>query len=386
MIRTLSLAILLVAQHAFAAPPRTIAPDAIKPGMEGYGLTVFEGTKPDRFHIKVIGVLHNFLPKQDLILIQSDDPRLIHSGIVAGMSGSPIFINTSDGDRLAGALAYGWHFAKDPIAGVTPIDNMLAAARTPLRGRDRTPASEAALDKPLPDERLAQAPRHRGLPLPPPLADGEAPNLMRAAVPLSVSGFGARAVGDLTDAFAPYHVVPMAAGGAAKPGVTGPTRFEPGSAIAVELVRGEDMNVSGTGTVTWVDGDRVIAFGHPMFNVGEIYLPIATAEVHTFMSSISSSFKFASPAVEAGTLVQDRQAAIVGETGARADMIPVRVRVTSPGKAERVFRVEVVRHRFLTPLFTSTVVANAVQEAASDVADATITLHTALGVLGFPAL
>src|SRR2546429_2080975 len=112
----------------------------IRAGMKGYGLTVFQGTKPERFDIRVIGVLHNFLPKQDVILIQSDDPRLLHSGIVAGMSGSPIYIE----GRLAGALAYGWHFAKDPIAGVTPIETMMAELKRPLRGRLSTPVAEAA--------------------------------------------------------------------------------------------------------------------------------------------------------------------------------------------------------------------------------------------------
>src|SRR5438874_413447 len=113
----------------------------IRAGMKGYGLTVFQGVKPERFDVRVISVLHNFLPKQDIILVQSDDPRLIHSGIVAGMSGSPIYIE----GRLAGALAYGWHFAKDPIAGVTPIEAMQAELKRPLRGRASTPFSEAAL-------------------------------------------------------------------------------------------------------------------------------------------------------------------------------------------------------------------------------------------------
>src|SRR5262249_38740381 len=126
------------ATAADAAPPpasagrRTafIPLSEIRAGMKGYGLTVFSGTKPDRFDIRVIGVLHHFLPKQDIILIQSDDPRLLHSGIVAGMSGSPVYIE----GRLAGALAYGWHFAKDPIAGVTPIETMTAELKRPLRG------------------------------------------------------------------------------------------------------------------------------------------------------------------------------------------------------------------------------------------------------------
>src|SRR3954468_8705811 len=138
-----------------ATAPVTIAPpkhvsimpiSEVRAGMKGYGLTVFQGLKPERFDIRVISVLHNFLPKQDIILVQSDDPRLIHSGIVAGMSGSPIYIE----GRLAGALSYGWHFAKDPIAGVTPIETMMAELKRPLRGRAATPFAEAALE---PDRR-----------------------------------------------------------------------------------------------------------------------------------------------------------------------------------------------------------------------------------------
>jgi SpoIVB peptidase S55 len=370
VLRTIPLYLILVAAPAWAAPPKTISVAEVKPGMTGYGLTVFEGTKPDKFNVKVIGVLHNFLPKQDVILIESDDARLKHSGIVAGMSGSPVYLE----GRLAGALAYGWHFAKDPIAGVTPIENMLAELSRPLRGRDQTPAAEAAIERPLGAERLAQAL--------PPLGDA---SLQRASVPLSVAGFGAPALAQLTEAFAPYHLVPMAAGGAARPGAKGPDRFEPGGAIAVELVRG-DMSMVGTGTVTWVDGDKVLAFGHPMFNVGEIYLPVATAEIHTFMSAVSSSFKISSPLKEIGTLVQDRQSCIAADTAQRSDMIPVSVKVRAAGRPERQFHAEVVRHRFLTPLLASTVIANAAQESASDVADATITMRTALAVKGYPAL
>jgi hypothetical protein len=390
IVRASVVAILLTlfAAPARAVPPRTIPVSEIKVGMVGYGLTVFQGTRPEKFAVKVMGVLHNFLPKQDLILITSDDPRMIHSGVVAGMSGSPIFLETADGERLAGALSYGWHFAKDPIAGVTPIENMLAEARRPLRGKDHTPASEASLSPTENDRTFAAAeraprPSYHGYPLPPALMDGDSPRLERAAVPLSVSGFGAAAFDELSKSFAPYHLIPLAAGGGAKKGDSdGPVKFEPGSSIAVELVRGDDMAVNGTGTVTWVDGDKVLAFGHPMFNIGEIYLPISTARIHTFMNAVSSSFKFSSPIAEAGTLVQDRQSCIIGDTGGRSDMIPVKVRVRSPGKTERVFSAEVVRHRFLTPLFTSTVIANATSEAASDVADATITLNTNIGVKG----
>jgi hypothetical protein len=123
-----------------------------------------------------------------------------------------------------------------------------------------------------------------------------------------------------------------------------------------------------------------------MFNVGEIYLPIATAEIHTFMAALSSSFKLASPLNEIGSLEQDRQAGIVGDTSERAGMIPVHVSVASGGRARQVVTAEVVRHRFLTPMLAATVVANAAQTAASDVADATITVRSLLAVRGYKPL
>ncbi|MCU1279380.1 MAG: hypothetical protein JWM53_2926, partial [bacterium] len=365
----------------------------VRAGMKGYGLTVFQGLKPERFDIRVISVLHNFLPKQDIILVQSDDPRLIHSGIVAGMSGSPIYIQ----GRLAGALSYGWHFAKDPIAGVTPIETMMSELKRPLRGRLATPVAEAAnepqhqrrslddvIDSRRNDALSSRAPMLARLPLPA-LPEGGEPRLVRASVPLSLAGFGAAAFSELTHALEPFHVVPLQAGGAGRANASGPTRFEDGGSIAVELIRG-DVSAAGTGTVTRVDGDKVLAFGHPMFNVGEIYLPIASAEIHTFMSALSSSFKMASPLKELGSLIQDRQSGIIGDTSQRADMIPVHVRVGGPNRAVEDFHFEVVRHRFLTPMLASTVVANAAQNAASDVADATITVRSNLAVRGYKAL
>jgi hypothetical protein len=361
--------------------------------MKGYGLTVFQGLKPERFDVRVISVLHNFLPKQDIILVQSDDPRLLHSGIVAGMSGSPIYIE----GRLAGALSYGWHFAKDPIAGVTPIESMMADLKRPLRGRAATPVAEAANDPQFQPhgrrsldeviarrEQLGGSPLLQRLPLPP-LPAGAEPRLERASVPLSLAGFGAAAFAELSHALEPFHMVPLQAGGAGRADGKGPTRFEDGGSIAVQLIRG-DVSAAGTGTVTRVEGDKVLAFGHPMFNVGEIYLPIATAEIHTFMSALSSSFKMASPLKEIGTLIQDRQAGIIGDTSQRADMIPVHVRVDGPGRGEQDFHFEVVRHRFLTPMLASTVVSNAAQNAASDVADATVTVRSSLAVRGYKPL
>ncbi|MDW8281193.1 MAG: SpoIVB peptidase S55 domain-containing protein [Myxococcales bacterium] len=354
----------------------------VRPGMTGYGLTVFAGTQPERFSVRVVGVLRHFLPRQDLIVIRSDDPRLLHSGIAAGMSGSPIYLE----GRLAGALAYGWAFAKEPLAGVTPIENILAEMRRPPRGRHQTPL--AALlrgEGPAPAEpSWLREPQDLARLLPPGLQPGDG-RLVRASVPLSVAGLTPAAVAALAEAFAPYHLVPLQAGGAARPGARGPARFVPGGALAVELIRG-DISAAGTGTVTYVEGQRVAAFGHPLLNIGEVYFPIATAEVLSLMPSQAQSFKLSSPLEEKGTLVQDRQACIVGDMGGRAEMVPVQVHIRAPGGPEQVFSAEVARHRFLTPLLTSTVATSAVQMAASDVADAVIQLRASVGVRGFDPL
>jgi hypothetical protein len=358
--------------------------------MTGYGLTVFSGTKPQRFNVRVVGVLRHFLPKQDIILIRAEDERLTHTGIAAGMSGSPIFLE----GKLAGALAYGWSFAKDPLAGVTPIESMLAEMRRPRRGREHVAMaalgrSRGTLDDALEEHDQGRAARGlaRLLALPP-LPETRDARMVRAAVPLSVAGLSPDAVTALTEALAPFHITPVQAGGTARPGAAasqGSERFEPGGAIAVELIRG-DISAAGTGTVTYTEGSKVVGFGHPMFNIGEAYFPVATAEILTFMPSLSQSFKLSAPLQTIGTLVQDRQACIVAETAERAEMVPVRISVSGPGRSDQVFSTEVARHRFLTPLLASSVATSAAQSAAQDVADAVIQVRSRVGLRGFAPL
>ena len=356
-----ALACALHVPSARAAPSvgPTISVDELRPGMDGYGLTVFEGTRPERFAVHLVAVMHNFLPKQDVILVKSDDPRLVHSGIAQGMSGSPVYF---DG-RLAGALAYGWGFAKDPIAGVTPIANMVRELDRPLRGNDASPLHAST------DSR------------------GDASGLTPSAIPLSVSGLSSQAVSELGEALAPFHIVPQQGGGTRGPrrGKPGLARFEPGSTIAVELIRG-DVSAVGTGTVTAVAGDRVLAFGHPMFNAGEVAIPISTAAIHAIMSSLNTSFKISSPLEEAGVLLQDRQAGVVGDMGRRVPMVPMSITIKVPGREPEKLAVEVARHRFLTGTLASSVVASATTSAAADATDATITMKTHVAIRDQPSL
>jgi hypothetical protein len=390
-----------------SGPPPAIMPlSDVKPGMVGEALTVFQGTKPEPFKVRVVSVLRNFLPKQDVILIRAEDPRVEHSGIVAGMSGSPVYI---DG-KLVGAVAYAWSFAKEPLGGVTPIESMLAEKRRPRRvGREYFaeggPDNGQGQARPVAQESLripaamsgALAQNHsgfgspdalsRGLGLPPvgpAPANGE-PRLLRASVPLTVSGFAPRTVGELAEEMRPTGLVPLQAGGGGHIGPPKAGHVEPGSAIGVELVRG-DMSTVATGTVTYVNGSDVLAFGHPLFGIGEVYLPMVDAEIHAFLPSLSQSFKMSSPLNEVGTLVQDRPACIVGDLDARTTMLPIDVRVTGPGVEPRLFHAEVARNRRLTPMLASTVVGNAIADAEPDVTDMIVTVTSKVGVKGYAPL
>lgn len=393
------------------APPRILPLSDVRPGMVGEALTVFQGRKPEPFKVRVISILRNFLPKQDVILIRAEDPRLEHSGIVAGMSGSPVYV----GGRLMGAIAYGWSFAKEPLGGVTPIEAMLAERARPRRatpaGSDRTAThgdirtltvAEGGPGSSLPD---GDGDRREG---PPPPWDRAAPvatvtaetstpgtsggtldaaaQLRPVAIPLAVAGFDARTTGEMERLLSPFGLVPMRAGGGRRPGAaTGPGHVEPGSAIGVELVRG-DMSVVGTGTVSYVDGDTVLAFGHPLMGAGELYLPLVDAEIHAILPSLAQSMKLSSPVAEVGALIQDRKACILGDLGARVPMVPVTVRVTAPGAAPRSFHAEVAHNRRLTPALAALVASSAIADAEPDPAEMVVDVTSTVKLRGQAAV
>lgn len=382
----------------------------VKEGMEGEAWTVFRGTTPEPFKVRVVAVLRAFLPKQDLVLIRALDPRVEHSGIVAGMSGSPVYLE----GKLVGAIAYAWSFAKDPIGGVTPISSMLADAARPLRGPEGQPAEPPSPSipepqpgpEPMPPPQPLRGGRHeeaRG----PVAASSVEPHLAPVAVPLAVAGFPPQVLEDAASWLAPLGLTPWQGGGTGGGAVTGRGSVAtsaaraagamtaggsrkserplvgPGSAIGVELVRG-DLSAVAVGTVTtMVDGGaRVLAFGHPMMNAGEMALPLVGAEIHTFLSSLSQSFKMASPLGSIGVLEQDRPSCIVGRIGPVADMIPFAATVAGPGGPSRTFHAEIARNRRLTPGLASMVLAAAVADAAPDVTDLTANLVTHVALRG----
>lgn len=376
----------LLAGSAAAQSPSILPVDQIRSGQKGYGLTVFRGFKIERFDVEVIDVLKNFLPKQDIILMRGDHPVLRRTGIMGGMSGSPIYIQ----GKLVGALAYGWRFSKEPIFGVTPIANMLALAKLPLRGpakagglvARRSVGARAATRQRL---SLALNRVRRGLDPWPRLgpavvASPRGKMLVRASVPLSVSGMAPSGLKGLKEAFAPFGLEPVQGGGGGGK-AQGPARFTPGAAIGVRMAEG-DISLTGTGTVTHVMGDKVLAFGHSMFNAGEIYMPVTTAKIHHSHANLARAFKMSSPVRTMGALLQDRQAAIMADTKRSAAMMPMTITLRS-AKKRSVYKVRIAKHRFLTPTLVRMMVTNALKEAMSDVASASFRLTTRFELQGY---
>lgn len=392
-------AALLTAGAIAQQGPSTISVDDIRPGMTGYGLTVFRGTQPERFDVEVIDVLHGFRPDQDLILIRTPHPRLEQTKAVGGMSGSPIYI---DG-KLAGAYAYGWPFGMEPIAGVTPIRNMLHEMDRPYRP-DSFPGAEALTTRRMRPagqarrshgRRLAGLPAYRGertdafAPLHahmqrrPPVAEHQ---MRPAATPIMLGGFTDEVANLLGNELEPMGWVPLQGGGgrrAARAQGQARPQFVDGGAIGVQLVRG-DVSATAIGTVTHVgNGHRLVGFGHPMMNAGEIGLPTSTARVLHFLASVARSFKIAEAEEPLGTLVHDRQAAIVVDTDLAPATIPMRIQINGlvdPPKSE--WNVELASHRLLTPMLIFSTLANALKASSSDQTDVMFTARYTVTIDG----
>jgi hypothetical protein len=384
----------------------------VRRGQKGYGLTTMAGTTPERFEFEVIGVNRNFLPKMDIILVKSDDPKLEVTGFWRGMSGSPLFIQ----GKLACAFSYGYRFNKVAIGGCTPIEYMKeegfraarrveqeARPRSPdragARAEDRAPSPRSAatmaewLDV-APQRTVASAMEKLGEPREPWLMSSPLPRaparpssdtgMQPAAVPLAMSGFSSPAFAQAKEIMQHYPVEPMQAGGTGSPD-EGPFEFSPGGALAVQLIRG-DMSAAATGTVSFVDNHRVLAFGHPLFQAGEIYAPVAAAEVHTVIPSAMNAFVVASPLRELGALVQDRQSTIMADTALETSMIPVdiEIRAHTGDDIERgSFQVEVLDNRFMTAALAGLSAMNAISHYLPDRDHATAKIESEIQLRGF---
>jgi hypothetical protein len=374
-------------------------------GQTGYGMTTLAGTTPERFTFEVVSVVHNFLPKQDIILVKSDDPKMQVSGFWQGMSGSPLYLE----DKVVCAFSYGFRFNKLALGGCTPIEYMKKEGLDTFRRGQVTAKGPGGTQVVVPTaatmadwQRLAPTVDPQAAldalgpargnwllstPLPPPVphpaaTDGQT---MTAAVPLSVAGFSAPAFGELEKLLGDSTLVPVrAGGGTGSPGEPGPTKFVMGGAIAVELIRG-DMSAAAIGTVSYVDDNKVLAFGHPMFQTGETYAPVSTASVHTIVPSSMSAFVMATPMTEIGSLTQDRQAAIAADTNLRTPTIPVDITITKgTGKHsdKGTFHVELIDNKFLTPAVAGAALMNAINYYLPDRTDVTARVESTVRIAG----
>ncbi len=388
----------------------------VKRGQKGYGLTTFAGSTPERFEFEVIGVNRNFQPMMDVILVKSDDPKLAITGFWRGMSGSPLFIE----GKLACAFSYGFRFNKVAIGGCTPLHYMQKEGFQERRGaynvrsrkvrsRDGSPLASSGKRSDLAPQNAsslatwldiapggdlgkAMSRENRRTPwllsktLPKRRARVDADHGMQAsAVPLALSGFSAPAFAEAKRIMAGFPVEPMQAGGTGDSNA-GPTYFEMGGPIAVQLVRG-DMSAAATGTVSYVDGDGVLAFGHPMFQAGEVYAPVAAAEIHTVIPSAQNAFIVSSPLRELGSLTQDRQSTIAADTSLKVEMIPMHIRIKSDtGKAIGTFDVEILNSRFFTATFAGIAASNATSVYLPDRDHVSIRMKSTVGMKGFKPL
>ena len=317
--------------------------------MHGTGRTVFNGNKIEDFQVEILGVLDNIGPKESLILARLSGGPLEHTGVMQGMSGSPVYI---DG-KLVGAVAMAFPFAKDPIAGIRPIEAMLRTSTT-ATPPSRAPATAAALA-------FNQHDLTRRIPRPEPVLSGEA-RMIDIATPLSFGGFSRATL----DAFAPQlralGLEPrqgVTSGGKIDPVMGNPADLKPGSMISVQLMSA-DLAVGADGTVTHIDGNRVYAFGHRFLDIGSTALPFARAEVLTLLANTNTSFKISSAKEWMGTMYQDRNTAVAGELGKVPDMVPVTLNLSRDGKAVESYQMKMVHDTMLSPLLLQMAVFSAI--------------------------
>ncbi len=310
-------------------------------------------------------------PGRDMILCRLKGLNLEHAGIIQGMSGSPIYIE----GKLVGAVAFAWEFAKDPIAGVTPFEQMVAYVRASDRrlaaeadpkapaGPVPVPARTAQIDRARFEDRDAAPPAPAG-PADGPIAvsGGGLAGMRPIATPLAATGFTPRALALLGERLGPIGLAPMAGGAVTEEILAreGDSPLRPGSPVSVAMVTG-DFDLSGIGTVTHVEGDRVYAFGHPMMGLGACELPMMNGYIHTVYPRSSVSMKLGSPLKVVGVLDTDVSTAVSGRLGAVPDMMPMAVTVQTGRYAEpRTYRVQIAREPNLLPTMVLTVLTNAI--------------------------
>ncbi len=416
---------LLFACLLVAAPPAAgqVAPgfmdiDEVKPGMRGYGLSVFQDARIDTFEVEVLGVMKNiFYTEHDLIMVGVSGPYVDEAGVIAGMSGSPVYI----GGKLVGALAYRFgQFPMKPIAGVTPIGHMLAIRE--LAEADTLPAESTPGDRfkglgdsqdgawakdAISDPVYPMAGDHRSSTVFSSLGNMPAgpSSFQPIAVPMVFSGFNPMTVRLFEEELRRRGLIPVSGGGVSRdvsgrraPGTAfgmvsrgndaigyaaqdqavssvhaKQSVLEPGSAVSAQLIRG-DFNLSGTGTVTWRDEDAILAFGHPFLWTGALSIPMNRAEIITVIPDQSGSTKISSVSDEVGSVLWDHTNGIYGQLGGTARMIPVELSYDDQANSDQRYRFDVMMANGWTPMLVNMTVVNTILAHGRAAGERTISL------------
>jgi hypothetical protein len=338
----------------FAAETSFMNLDEIHPGMKGKARSVFSGSKIEEFDVEILGVLHNWRPGGDLILVRASGPQVDYAGIAAGMSGTPVYIN----GKLIGAMAYTWPFSKEPITGVTPIKEMLEL---------KAPGGHSGSAEPGSRDELGMG----GLKI--------SPGTMKAIdTPLLVSGFHPAVLHLMEQETGGFNMVVAQTGGAVE-AAEGDTLIA-GASMAAEFITGDGV-VSAIGTVTLTQGSRVLGFGHGLSLGGLVKVPMSTAYVHAVLPSLAGSVKLASPLRMVGTITSEGLSGVEGEIGSVPPLIPVDVLVKTDREGERVFHFNVMKNDVLTGMLVGWSAASAALTLGGSVGEMTIDAESGIEVV-----
>jgi hypothetical protein len=375
----------LVGSALTPASPALMPASEVRAGMRGKGVTVFHGSTRTEFEVEILGVLDNVVgPRRSLILARLSGNRLAETGVMQGMSGSPVYID----NRLVGAVSYSLgSFSKEPIAGITPIAEMIdatsssatrPAAARPTPAAMRWPQSQAEFVAAARDTfarlRPAGAPQTRALDLPGIAGVPAGAMLQPIATPFTMSGFSGETQAALGGVLASLGFASGPATASASSAASTTGTLAPGDAVGVSLISG-DLTFGATGTVTHVDGSRVYAFGHPFFNLGPTEFPMTKAYVQTLLPSLFVSSKLAAIGDVVGTVRQDRSTGIAGLLGTAPDLVPVSLTLNPERGLSRTFKFTIVKDQLFTPLLTYASIVNTLQSYEREFGAATFAVR-----------
>jgi hypothetical protein len=367
--------------------------DQVRPGMKGHGMSIFQGSTAERFEVEVLGTLEGVPnPKQSIVIARLSGPLVDRTGVFAGMSGSPVYI---DG-KLVGAVAYAFPFAKEAIAGITPIKYMIdifeqgqkeEQPRSSQHVSFKTligQSTTGSLDElpALPSAQVgARAATSGGL------APYVGQTIIPIATPVTFTGIPQNVVDTFAGDLRKVGIQPIAGvGGASSLGpmvAATENTLAPGSSVSVQLVRG-DFSIEAAGTVTYRDGGRIYAFGHPFLSSGSTSWPMAESSIVIVVPNLSNSFKLSAPGNLVGSISQDRATGVYGQLGDKPRLVPVRVTVHTSRNKTEAYNFEIVSDPFLTPLLTRITMFSAIAATERQIGNQTVKISGSIAINGQP--